>query len=141
MATQHYLYFEGRADEAFEFYKKALGAEVQMILRHKDSPEPVKFHDGRTPPGEKVMHATVLVGGTQLMASDGFCSGKPNFSGFALCFEAKDEVDAKKRFEALSTGGKVNQPLIETFFARAFGVVTDQFGLSWMILAGLKNTG
>ena len=141
MATQPYLFFEGRAEEAFEFYRKALGAEVQMMLRYKQSPEPAKFHDGSAPPGDKVMHANVLIGGTQLMASDGFCSGKPNFSGFCLSFEAKDEADAKQRFEALSAGGKVNQPLIETFFARAYGMVTDRFGLTWMVLAGLKQPG
>lgn len=141
MATQPYLFFEGRAEEAFEFYRKALGAEVQGMLRYKDSPTPAKYHDGRVPPGEKVMHANFVVGGTQVMASDGFCSGKPNFSGFSLCFEAKDEADAKKRFDALAAGGKVNQPLTETFFARAFGMVTDKFGLSWMILAGQKQPG
>ena len=141
MAIQPYLFFEGRTEEAFEFYRKALGAEVQMMLRYKDSPEPAKCPDGSAPPADKVMHANILVGGTQLMASDGFCSGKPNFSGFSLTFEAKDEADAKKRFEALAAGGRVNQPLTETFFAKAFGMVVDKFGLSWMIIAGLKNPG
>jgi len=142
MATQPYLFFEGRTEEAFEFYRKALGAEVQMLLRYKDAPGgTAKCPDGSTPPADKVMHANFAVGGTQLMASDGFCSGKPNFSGFSLSYEAKDEADAKKRFDALSAGGKVNQPLMETFFAKAFGMVVDKFGLSWMIISGLKNPG
>jgi len=140
MATQPYLFFEGKTEEAFEFYKQALGAEVQMLLRYKDAPGgSAKCPDGSTPPADKVMHANVLVGGTQLMASDGFCSGKPNFSGFSLSYEARDETDAKKRFDALAAGGQVNAPLSETFFAKAFGMVVDKFGLSWMIIAGLKN--
>jgi len=141
MAIQPYLFFEGRADEAFEFYRETLGAEVRTLLRYKDSPEPAKCPDGSTPPGDKVMHANFVVGGTEFLASDGFCSGEPRFSGFSLSLEAKDETDAKKRFDALAAGGKVNQPLKETFFAKAFGMVVDKFGLSWMIIAGLRNPG
>lgn len=85
------------------------------------------------------MHASALIGGSVVMASDGFCSGKPTFGGFSLSFEAKDEADAKKRFDALSAGGKVTQPLIETFFARSFGMCQDKFGVGWMIIAGQKG--
>jgi len=142
MAIQPYLFFEGRAEEALEFYRKALGAETQMLLRYKEAPGgTAKCPDGSVPPGEKVMHANAVIGGSQVMASDGFCSGKPNFSGFSLTYEAKDEADAKRRFDALAAGGKVNQPLTETFFAKAFGMVADKFGVPWMIIAGLKNPG
>jgi len=141
MAIQPYLFFEGRTEEALEFYRTALGAQTQMLLRYKDGPQPARCPDGSVPPGEKVMHAAATIDGSLVMASDGFCSGKPNFAGFSLSFEAKDEVDAKKRFDALSAGGRVGVPLGETFFAKAFGMVVDKFGLSWQIIAGVKQTG
>lgn len=142
MATQPYLFFEGRTEEALEFYAKALGAQTQMLLRYADAPGgTAKCPDGSTPPGDKVMHSSFRLGDSMLMASDGFCSGKPSFGGFSLSFEARDEADAKKRFDALAAGGKVTQPLTETFFARAFGMCTDRFGLSWMVIAGQKQPG
>jgi PhnB protein len=140
MATQPYLFFEGKTEEALQFYAEALGAQTRMLLRYSDAPGgTAKCPDGSTPPGDKIMHSSTAVGGTLLMASDGYCSGKPNFSGFALSFDAKNEADAKKRFDALAAGGKVAAPLSETFFAKAFGMVTDKFGLSWMIISGPKQ--
>ncbi|MGE5128231.1 MAG: VOC family protein [Sphingomonadaceae bacterium] len=138
---QPYLFFEGRAEEALEFYRKALGAEKAMLMRYRESPEPAKTPDGSALPGDKVMHMAFMIGGSLLMGSDGFCSGKPNFSGFSLSYPAADKADAKRRFDALAAGGKVTQPLTETFFADAFGMVTDKFGLSWMVLAGQKQPG
>ena len=139
---QPYLFFEGRTEEALEFYRKALGAQVAMMLRYKEAPGgTAKCPDGSAPPPEKIMHSSFLVGDSHLMASDGFCSGKPNFSGFSLSYPAADKADAKQRFDALASGGKVTQPLTETFFADAFGMVTDKFGLSWMVLAGQKQPG
>ncbi len=136
---QPYLFFEGRTEEAIDFYRKNLGAEVQMVMRYRESPEPAKFHDGRTPPAEKVMHSAMKIGDTVVMASDGLCSGSPSFGGFALTYPASDEADARRRFDGLAASGKVQTPLAETFFARAFGMVTDKFGVSWMIIAGAKN--
>ena len=123
-----YLFFNGRTAEALEFYKKALGAEVQMMMPFQDNP-------GR------VMHACVVVGGGPVMASDGCTDGgnAPEFKGFSLSYDAKDEADAKRRFQALCEGGKVEMPLGETFFAKSFGTVTDKFGVSWMVIAGAKN--
>jgi PhnB protein len=142
MATQPYLFFEGRTEEALDFYRQALGAETQMLMRYKEAPGgTAECPDGSTPPGDKVMHANVLVGGSPIMCSDGLCSGTPNFAGFSLSFEAKDETDAKRRFDALAAGGKVTAPLSETFFAKAFGMVTDKFGLGWMIIAVPKQPG
>jgi PhnB protein len=138
MAIQPYLFFNGRTDEALEFYRKTLGAEIGMIMRFKDSP-------GGPPPGytaplDKVMHAEMHLNGSLVMASDGMeASGKPSFSGFSLTYEAKDEVDAKRRFEALAKEGTVQMPFGETFFAKAFGAVQDKFGLSWMVIAGAKE--
>jgi PhnB protein len=139
--TTPYLFFEGRTEEALEFYRKTLGAEVQMMMRYKDSPEPSQSPNGTQPPADKVMHACVKVGNGIVMASDGFCSGKPNFQGFSLSYDAKDEADAKRRFEALAREGQVQMPMAETFFAKAFGAVQDKFGVSWMVIAGAKEPG
>ena len=137
---QPYLFFEGRTEEALEFYRKALGAEIAFLLKYKDSPdESAKLPDGSTPPGDKVMHTAFKVGDSLLMASDGFCSGKPNFAGFSLSYPATDKADAKRRFDALAKGGQVEMPLGETFFAKAFGTVKDKFGVSWMVIAGAKQ--
>jgi PhnB protein len=137
---QPYLFFEGRTEEALEFYRKALGAEVVFMMRYKESPEGnAKCPDGSAPPGNKVMHSTIKIGDSLVMASDGLCSGKPSFGGFALSYPAKDEADAKRRFEALADGGQVQTNMAETFFAKAFGAVADKFGVSWMVIAGPKN--
>jgi len=139
MQLQPYLFFEGRCDEALEFYRKALGAEVKMLLRYKDGPQPAKGADGSGPPPDKVMHASFRVGDTDLMASDGLCSGRPGFQGFALSVAAKDDADAKRKFGALSEGGQVKQPLVKTFFASSFGMVADRFGITWMVIAGAQS--
>jgi PhnB protein len=137
---QPYLFFEGRTEEALEFYRRALGAEVVFMMRYKESPGGnAKCPDGSTPPGDKVMHSTIKIGDGLVMASDGFCSGTPSFGGFSLSYPAKDEADAQRRFQALADGGQVQTPMAETFFAKAFGVVADKFGVSWMIVAGPKN--
>ena len=136
---QPYLFFEGRTEEAIEFYREALGAEVEMLMRYKESPEPAKFPDGSVPPGDKVMHSAFTVGDSLVMASDGMCSGKPHFMGFSLSYPARDPADARKRFDALSFGGHVHMPLGETFFAKSFGMVTDKFGVAWMVIAGQKG--
>ena len=135
MQVQPYLFFDGRCEEALEFYKKALGAEVEMLLRFKDSPEPPQ--PGMCPPGsdDKVMHASFRVGDTQVMASDGRCQGKPAFQGFALTITAKSEAEADKLFNALGNGGQVQMPLAKTFFSPRFGMVADKFGVGWMVIA------
>ena len=131
MFIQPYLFFDGRCDEAIEFYKKALGAEVAMLMRWKDSPDKSMC----TPANEnKVMHSSVRIGDTTLMASDGRNTGNPNFQGFALSINAKDEADADKLFAALSDGGKVTMPMAKTFFSPRFGMLADKFGVNWMIL-------
>ena len=136
MQIQPYLFFEGRAEEALEFYQKSLGAKVEAVIRYKENPDPK-----HNPPnsGDKGMHCNFRIGDTQVMASDGNCSGKPSFQGFSLTFNAADEADAKRRFTALAEGGQVNLPLSETFFAKSFGMVADRFGLNWMVMAGPKK--
>jgi PhnB protein len=136
MQIEPYLFFEGRTEEALQFYEQKLGAKVEAVIRYKENPEP-KYN----PPNsdEKVMHALFVIGDSKVMASDGNCSGKPSFQGFSLTFNAKDEADAKRRFSALAEGGQVNLPLSETFFAKSFGMVADRFGVNWMVMAGPKK--
>jgi PhnB protein len=134
MQVQAYLFFEGRCEEAIEFYKSALGAKVEMLMRIKESPEPPQ--PGMLPPGsdDKVMHAAFGIGDTTLMASDGRCQGKPNFQGFSLSLNAKDAAEAERLFAALGKGGQVHMPLTKTFFSPRFGMVADRFGVGWMII-------
>jgi PhnB protein len=133
MPIEPYLFFEGRCEEALEFYKKALKAEVTMLMRYKDSPEPPP--PGMIPPGSenKIMHASMRIGEATVMASDGSCSGKPGFQGVALSMSLKSEREADPIFNALAEGGQVQMPLGKTFWSPRFGMVTDRFGILWMI--------
>jgi PhnB protein len=131
MEVQTYLNFDGRCEEAIEFYRTALGAEVVTMMRYKDAPPP---HDPRmTAPGDKVMHATFRIGSTSVMAADHRCGGKPNFQGFSLSLTPPTDAEAGRLFTALADGGQVQMPLTKTFFASSFGTLTDRFGVSWMI--------
>ena len=137
MATvQPYLFFGGRCDEAIDFYRKTLNAEVAMLMRFKDSPEPQPglpecFQD-------KVMHAALKVGDTVLMASDGRCDGQANFEGFSLSITVPDAAEAERVFAALADGGLVTMPLAKTFWAPQFGMLTDRFGVGWMVSVAHK---
>ena len=139
MHIQPYLFFEGRCEEAVEFYKKALGANVEMLMRYKENPEPTLCPGGGAIPGDKVMHASIKIGDTSVMASDGMCSGKPSFQGFALSVTAADHAEAERRFAALAAGGQVQMPLGKTFFSPAFGMVADRFGVPWMVIVHPKE--
>jgi PhnB protein len=134
MQIQPYLFFEGRAEEAIAFYRQALGAEVQMLMRFKESPEPPP--PGMVPPGSenKVMHASFRIGDATVMASDGNCGGRPNFQGFALSLDARDAAEAERWFTALTDGGHVRMALAKTFFSPKFGMVEDRFGVTWMVI-------
>lgn len=138
MRIDPYLFFNGRCEEALNFYKKELGAEVQMMMRNSESPEPPP--PGMLPPGseDKIMHASVLIGGALLMMSDGMCDGAVSpaqaFKGFSLSLDCADEAQARRAFEALANqGGQVGMPLAKTFWAPLFGMVSDRFGVSWMV--------
>jgi PhnB protein len=139
MRVQPYLSFEGRAEEALDFYTKAVGAEVNMKMRFKDAPpmEASASKDCGGPPAhsaEKIMHSEFKIGESVIMASDGYCSGKANFAGVSLAIQAKDDVEARRIFDGLASGGQVQQPLIKTFFATSFGMLADKFGVSWMVV-------
>lgn len=130
--VQPYLFFDGRCEEALEFYRRALGAEIQMLMRFKDAPEPPQ--PGCGPGSEnKIMHVSFRIGGSVIMASDGRCEGKPTFAGFALSLTVANAAEAEKSFNALSEGGQVQMPLAKTFFSPSFGMVADRFGVSWMV--------
>ena len=133
MAIEPYLFFNGRCEEAVEFYKKALGAEVLMMMRFKESPEP--HPPGMLPPDSesKIMHACIRIGDTSVMASDGRCTGQTDFQGFSLSLAVANEAEAEKKFAALADGGKVQMPLGKTFWSPCFGMVADRFGVGWMV--------
>jgi len=131
MQIQPYLFFDGRCEEALDFYRRALGAEITMLMRFKDAPE----KPAAAAPGTEnmVMHASFRIGETMLMASDGRAQGKPSFQGFALSLTPKSEGEAERLFNALADGGQVQMPLAKTFFSPHFGMVADRFGVSWMV--------
>ena len=133
MRVEPYLFFEGRCEEAIEFYKQALDAEVEMVMRYEESPEPPP--PDMVPPGseKKIMHAGLHVGDTLVMLSDGNCSGKASFGGFSLSITVPDAATADRFFNALAEGGQVQMPLGETFWSPRFGMVSDRFGVGWMI--------
>jgi PhnB protein len=133
MQVQPYLFFDGRCEEALDYYRRALGAEVTSLMRFKEMPNP---QPGMIPPGteDKVMHASFRIGDVSALASDGRCLGKPNFQGFSLALTVPSETDAERLFAALGDGGQVQMPLAKTFFSPRFGMVADRFGVGWMIL-------
>ena len=133
MQVQPYLSFNGRCEEAIEFYRRALGAEVTSLSRFKDSPD-----QAMCPPGsaEKVMHASFRIGDSTVLASDGHCTDQTNFHGFSLALNVTDVAKAERLFAALAEGGQVQMPLTKTFFSPGFGMLTDRFGVCWMIHVG-----
>ena len=133
MHIQPYLMFNGRTEEAIAFYKAALGAEVTMLLRFKEAPEPPP--PGMIPEGwgDKIMHASFKIGDTELMASDGCQSDGAGFSGISLSLAVTAPEEAEAKFAALAEGGQVTMPLGKTFFSPRFGMLSDRFGVAWMI--------
>ncbi len=125
---QPYLFYNGRCDEAIEFYRAAIGAEVTFLMRYKESPEPTSHGDP-----EKVMHATLRIGDTPVYVSDGQCTGQLNFQGFALSLTVREDAEAERLFAALSDGAQVQMPLAKTFFSSKFGMLTDRFGVLWIV--------
>lgn len=138
MHTQVYLFFDGRCDEALDFYKKNLGAEVEMLMRFKDAPQ--QQGENCVPGNEnKVMHSCFKLGDWRVMASDGHAKGQPEFKGFSLSLAFAGEAEADRAFKALSDGGKVEMPLTKTFFSPKFGMVQDKFGVGWMLMVEPKQ--
>jgi len=131
MQIRPYLFFDGCCEEAIEFYRGTIGAEVTMLMRFKDSPDQAMVTPGTE---NKVMHASLKMGDASVMASDGRCMGQTNFQGFALSLIASDEAEAERLFTALGSGGQIQMPLAKTFFSPSFGMVADRFGVTWMVI-------
>jgi len=131
MKTEPYLFFEGRCDEAIAFYREAIGAELLMLMRYRESPNAEQCEPHTL---DGVMHAAVRVGESVLMLSDGFVNGTPRFEGFAVSLTVDDDAAARKCFDALAHGGMVKAPLEATFFASSFGMVADRFGVTWLVM-------
>ena len=133
MYIEPYVFFEGRCEEAIEFYRRAAGAEVVMIMRYSESPEPPTH----VPPGseQKIMHSMIKIGDSNVMMSDGRCSGQPTFQGISLAITVANKAEAERVFKGMGEGGQVVQPPIETFFSPSFGMLTDKFGIMWMVVA------
>jgi PhnB protein len=132
MQVTPYLDFGGRCEEAIEFYKKALGAQVNMMMRFGEAPDKSMVSPGSE---NKIMHVAMRIGDNEVMASDGRNQGKPEFKGIALALSAKDKADAERMFKALAEGGEVHMPLTQTFFSPSFGMLADKFGVGWLIMA------
>ncbi len=132
MTIEPYLFFNGCCEEAIEYYKKALGAEIVMLMRYKESPEPPP--PGMVPAGwdNKIMHTCMRIGNANVMASDG-CSEGTNFQGFSLSLSLANEAEAQRAFAALAEGGQVRMPLAKTFWSPCFGMLADRFGVRWMV--------
>lgn len=137
--VQSYLFFNGKCEEAIEFYRKTLGAEVELMMRFKESPEPPQ--PGMVPPGfeNKIMHCSFRIGATTVMASDGCSADGPKFEGFSLSLSVPVEAEAKRAFAALAEGGQMRMPLTKTFWSPCFGMVEDRFGIGWMISVGQQS--
>ena len=133
MSIQPYVFFNGRCEEAIAFYRSALGAEVVMLMRNRESPDPPP--PGCLPPGseDKIMHAEIRIGGSPVLMSDGMADGKPEFRGFSLSLTVASPAEAERKFNAIAEGGSVTMPLGKTFFSPAFGMATDRFGVPWMV--------
>ncbi len=131
--VQPYLFFNGRCEEALEFYTRALGAKITMLMRYHENPDPANACAVNIP-GHKIMHASFRVGGTELCASDGMASGKLQFEGFSLSVNVPDAPTAQRVFAALAEGGEITMPLGPTFYSPSFGMLTDRFGVGWMVI-------
>ena len=136
MLVQPYLNFDGRCEEAITFYRKAVGAEVLMLMRNNESPEPCD--PNVIPPGsdQKVLHSSLRIGESIIMATDGYCKGAAKFEGITLSLSVANAADADQYFSALAEGGTVTMPLTKTFFSEKFGMLVDRFGVAWMVLVG-----
>lgn len=134
MQVEPYLFFEGRCEEALAFYRDVLGAEITALMRFKESPEPMPADMFAPGSDDKVMHASFTIGEATLMASDGRATGRPFFQGFALSLSAPNDADAQRLFSALAEGGQIQVPLGKTFYASSFGMLTDRFGVPWMVI-------
>ena len=129
--VEPYLFFAGRCDDALEYYRLHLGAEIGMVMRFSQNPGPT----GCPLPenwGDKVMHASFTIGASRLMGSDGMVESMPK-DGHCMSLTLPDEAEARRVFAVLADGGEVSMPIDRTFWSPCFGMVRDRFGIDWMI--------
>ena len=133
MQIQPYVFFDGSCEQALQFYQRAVGAKVEMLMRYKENPQPSP--EFRLPPGydDKVMHSSLRIGDSVVMAADDCMGNAKSSSGFSLSLTAADAAEAKRCFDALADGGQVTMPLSKTFWSAAFGMLRDRFGIHWMV--------
>ena len=131
--VEPYLFFSGRCEEALTFYQQALGATIVMKMHFDESPDPVPAGMLQAGFEHKIMHASFTIGKTTIMASDG-CDEQSRFAGFRLTLSVPTAAAADSTFAELATGGKVDMPLTETFWSPRYGMVTDRFGVGWMVM-------
>lgn len=131
--VQPYLFFSGRCEEALNFYHNAVSAQIGMVMRFNESPTPPP--PGTLQPGfeNKVMHSEFKIGESTILASDG-CDDKTKPSGFSLALIAANESEANRTFDGLSKDGSIQMPLTKTFWSPSYGMLTDKFGISWMVM-------
>lgn len=137
MQVQPYLFFDGLCEQALDFYTRNVGAKVIAKLRYKENPD--KSVMCGSIDENKIMHSAFQIGETTILASDGMCTGKPNFEGFSLSVTAANDAEAKRIFTALAEGGKIQMPLEKSFFASSFGMTADKFGVGWMVIVPLPT--
>lgn len=133
MQIQAYLDFKGRCEEAIDFYREALGAEVIMMMRFEESPDPIP--PDMVAPGteKKIMHSEIRIGDSRVMATDGYGAGEAKFEGVSLSIAVPDAATGERLFNALAEGGTVTMPFGRTFWSPGFGMLSDRFGVSWMV--------
>lgn len=133
MFVQPYIDFAGRCEEAIHFYREALGAEVTAMMRNEESPDPLPEEFMKPGKEKLILHSMLQVGETTVMATDGCASRDSEFAGISLSITVPDVDAADRVFAALSDGGAVTMPLDKTFWSPRFGMVTDRFGVHWMV--------
>ena len=133
-SVQPYLFFRGRCEEAIDYYKKTLGAEVDVMLRFRDNPDKPGRDQVPAELDDRIMHASLRIAGAEIMMSDGMKSGPLDFACMSLSLSVPSEAECERLYNALAADGTVQMPIGPTFFARRFGAVADKFGVSWMIM-------
>lgn len=130
MQINPYLVFNGQCEAAFKFYEKLLGGKITGIMTHANSPMA-----NQVPPEwrDKVMHAHMTVGNSVLMGSDAPPQHFQKPQGFSVSIGVKTVEEGERIFKALSENGAVQMPFQKTFWSPGFGMLTDRFGIPWMV--------
>jgi len=131
MQINAYLSFDGQCEAAFQLYEQVFGGKIEGVFRYEGTPI-----EGQVPPEwrQKIMHITLGVGQSQIMGADaqpGQSSGPAK--RFCMSINLKDTEEAKRIFNGLAEGGQIQMPLAPTFWAAQFGMLTDRFGIPWMV--------